>query len=99
MRVEEALENLYRILPPGALNSVRILVFQKAWEGKGYEEIALESGYDYDYIRTAGFQLWQALSEALNEKVTKKNFRALLLQRVTHRWTHVNIPTSAAWQK
>lgn len=93
MRIEEAVENLYRILPPGALNSVRVLVFQKAWEGKSYEEIALESGYGYDYVRTAGFQLWQALSETLNEKVTKKNFRALLEQRTVTQGNLANIPT------
>ncbi len=94
LRVEDALEFLYKMLPPGTLNSVKILVFEKAWEGKSYEEIALESGYGYDYVRTVGFQLWKALSEVLNEKVTKKNFRALLLQRLIDRWTVVNTPTA-----
>ncbi|MDJ0772916.1 MAG: NB-ARC domain-containing protein [Mastigocoleus sp. MO_167.B18] len=84
MSPEEALTFLETILPPGSLNNVRILVFQRAWEGKGYNAIAEEADYDPDYIKGVAAQLWKYLSDILGEKVTKKNFRALLLQHFKH---------------
>ena len=81
MLSEEALTFLETILPPGSLNNVKILVFQRSWEGKGYSQIAEEADYDSDYIKGVAAQLWKSLSDILGEKVTKKNFRALLIQR------------------
>ncbi|NEP80653.1 MAG: hypothetical protein F6K17_32020 [Okeania sp. SIO3C4] len=86
MKVEEALQVLETILPPGSLNAVKRIVFSQAWEGKAYSEIAEQAGYDPDYIRGVAANLWQNLSSVLGEKVTKKNFRALLRQKLgTHR--------------
>ena len=81
MKVEEALEVLETVLPPGSLNAVKKMVFYQAWEGKGYCEIAEQAGYDPDYIKGVAANLWQSLSSVLNEKVTKKNFRPLLRQK------------------
>ena len=81
MKVEEALEVLETVLPPGSLNAVKRMVFSQAWEGKGYSEIAEQASYDPDYIKGVAANLWQSLSGVLEEKVTKKNFRALLRQK------------------
>ena len=81
MLPEEALTFLETILPPGSLNNVKILVFKRSWEGRGYSAIAEEADYDSDYIKGVAAQLWKSLSDILGEKVTKKNFRALLIQR------------------
>ncbi|MDY7004540.1 MAG: NB-ARC domain-containing protein [Cyanobacteriota bacterium] len=81
MKVEEALEVLETVLPPGSLNAVKRKVFSQAWEGKAYAEIAEQAGYDPDYIKGVAANLWQNLSSVLDEKVTKKNFRALLRQK------------------
>ncbi|MGD1701154.1 NB-ARC domain-containing protein [Dapis sp. BLCC M229] len=81
MKVEEALEVLETVLPPGSLNAVKRMVFSQAWEGKGYSEIAEQAGYDPDYIKGVAANLWQNLSSVLEEKVTKKNFRPLLRQK------------------
>ncbi|NEQ77173.1 MAG: NACHT domain-containing protein [Okeania sp. SIO2C9] len=81
MKVEEALEVLETVLPPGSLNAVKRKVFSQAWEGKAYSEIAEQAGYDPDYIKGVAANLWQNLSGVLGEKVTKKNFRALLRQK------------------
>jgi hypothetical protein len=81
MNVEEALELVERVLPPGSLTPVKVLVFRQAWMNKEYGVIAKESGYDVGYIREAGAQLWRSLSLALQEPVKKKNFRVLLQQR------------------
>ena len=77
----EALDKIEAIIPPGSLNQVKILVFQEAWEGKGYAAIAEAAGYDTDYIKGVAAQLWKSLSQALGEKVTKHNFRGVLIQR------------------
>ncbi|MGB3510587.1 MAG: NB-ARC domain-containing protein [Microcoleaceae cyanobacterium] len=81
MKAEEALEVLETVLPPGSLNAVKTTVFSQAWDGKGYSEIADQAGYDPDYIKGVAANLWQCLSNVLGEKVSKKNFRALLRQK------------------
>lgn len=81
MKVEEALAILERTLPPGSLNTVKTLVFRHSWEGKGYADIAEDAGYDPDYIKGVAAGLWHSLSEVFGQKVTKKNFRSLLIQR------------------
>ena len=83
MRVGQAIAFIEKTLPPGSLNKVKILVFKHAWEGKGYAAIAKETGYGVDYIKIAAAQLWKSLSQILPGKVTKNNFRVLLL-------THLN---------
>jgi AAA-like domain len=72
------LELVNQLLAPNRLNYIQEIVFLQSWEGKRYREIAVASGYDYDYIKEVGFQLWQALSDILGRKVTKKNVRLLL---------------------
>lgn len=81
MTVEQALAILHTALQLKYLNDVQELVFCCAWEGQTYEEIASDAGYDPDYIKHVGFQLWQSMSEVFGEKVTEKNFRSVLKQQ------------------
>jgi hypothetical protein len=80
MLFEEALEIIDRTLEPGRLNNLQELVLRETWTGKTYQEIASAAGYDPDYIRGVGFHLWQALSRAFGEKVSKNNVRSVLRQ-------------------
>ena len=80
---EEALDYIEKVLPPGSLNKIKALVFRQAWEGQGYAAIAEKIGYDTDYIKGVAAQLWKSLSSTLGKKVTKKNFRPLLLQKLS----------------
>jgi hypothetical protein len=82
MTSEEALEIIEKMLPPGSLTPIKRLVFQQSWNGKEYAAIAKELGYDNSYIRDTGAQLWRSLSAALQEPISKKNFRALLQQKL-----------------
>ena len=66
-----------RILEPEKLNTVQELVLRKCWLGKTYQEIAADSKYDADYIRVVGSRLWQTLSLASDEKISKNNFRSV----------------------
>lgn len=80
MNTEEALVLLDTCLEQ-SLNDVQELVFRKAWEGQTYPEIAESSGYDANYIKDVGSKLWKLLSHALQEEVTKSNFRSVLRRR------------------
>lgn len=78
MTAEEGLELLEQILAPEQLNKVQTLVFQQAWNGRSYKEIADEFGYTLGYIKDTGSDLWKRLSEALEAKVTRRNFQSVL---------------------
>ncbi|WP_243397445.1 WD40 repeat domain-containing protein [Crocosphaera subtropica] len=55
-------------------------ILLKSWEGRKYEQIAQETGYDSEYVKDTGYRLWRLLSELLGEQVNKKNFKAHLEQ-------------------
>ncbi|BAU64279.1 hypothetical protein STA3757_16500 [Stanieria sp. NIES-3757] len=78
MNFEEALKILQSSFEPKGLNDLQEMVFLYAWQGKTYEEIAVILDYDTDYIRQIGSLLWRSLSQALKEKVTKKNLHSVL---------------------
>ena len=80
--IEEALHIVDNAIKPERLNSVQELILTQCWAGKTYQEIADVSGYDPDYIRVVGSRLWQLLSEAFGEKITKNNFRSILRQQL-----------------
>jgi hypothetical protein len=80
--IEEALHLIDNAIQPERLNSVQELILTQCWGGKTYQEIAETSGYDPDYIRVVGSRLWQTLSHAFQEKITKNNFRSILRQQV-----------------
>ena len=77
MHAEEALALLDQLLPV-TLSNLQEIVFCQVWEGKTYAEIAEEHNYEHSYIRDIGFRLWQIFSEALGQKVSKSNVKAVL---------------------
>ncbi|SHG78087.1 AAA-like domain-containing protein [Ferrimonas marina] len=78
MNHQEAKDLLITLLPEESLSLIKVEVFRLSWEGKGYNVVAEESGYDHDYVRKAGSQLWKELTQALGQSITKRNFRPLL---------------------
>ncbi|MEB3181648.1 MAG: AAA-like domain-containing protein [Nostocaceae cyanobacterium] len=61
------------------LTDIEMKVLQGSGEGKTYDEMAIIYGYSAEYLnKDVGNKLWHKLSEALGEKVTKKNFKAAL---------------------
>ncbi|MBD2014401.1 NACHT domain-containing protein [Microcoleus sp. FACHB-53] len=80
MSVDEALLFLDSILPQH-LNDVQELVFRQSWEGRSYPEVAKSAGYDAEYIKLIGYQLWKLLSQVLGEKVTKNNLQSVLRRK------------------
>jgi GTPase SAR1 family protein len=65
------------------LTDIQKIVLRGAWEGYTYEEIAEQEGYSEKYLkRDVGPRLWNVLSEALGERVGKKNFKTALERRL-----------------
>ncbi|WP_287127742.1 AAA family ATPase [Candidatus Cyanaurora vandensis] len=81
MNHEESLILLDTLLYPNKLNDIQTLVFVECWEGHSYAQIAETHAYDSEYIKGVGSKLWQRISEALGEPVTKNSFRSVLTRR------------------
>lgn len=80
MTCEEALVLVEALLPQVGISDLQELVFCQSWQGKSYLEIAENTGYEADYIKNVGSQLWQSLSQALGKQITKKNFQSVFRQ-------------------
>ncbi|MEG4961974.1 MULTISPECIES: pentapeptide repeat-containing protein [unclassified Microcoleus] len=78
MTVDEAIEIAETALNYDRLNKVQELVFRQSWEGRSYGEIAKTTGYQYDYIKATGYELWKLLSQVLGEKVKQNNLKSVL---------------------
>ena len=82
MKEQEALtlvDTLLRYANPGQkLNDIQAEVFVQTWAGCSYKGIAKQLGYQHDYIKQVGSQLWRLLSQILGESVSKRNVRAVL---------------------
>ena len=82
MNTEEATSTFYTLLqkrnPKIYLKDVQELVFRQSWLGKSYQEIANDTGYEPDYVRHIGSQIWQLLSYSTGKRVTKNNFHTIL---------------------
>lgn len=84
MNVEEALDIANRLAQEKTgepLSKVHQVIFQGAWQGKTYEEVAEDSEYQLNYIKQdAGPKLWKLLSDALGERIGKKDLPGTFLQ-------------------
>jgi WD40 repeat protein len=97
--IEEVLSVLDAVLTPNGLSNLQELIVRGCWEGKTYTQIAEITGYDDDYIRDVGFQLWRRLSQTLNEKVSKSNFKTVLRRHAQGQHPTVLAPVSATPRK
>lgn len=82
MTIEEALIVLDSLMGREQLTHLQETVFCQSWDGQTYEQIAGTVGYDSDYVKLVGSQLWQSLSDHIGQRVTKNNFRVVLRQQM-----------------
>ena len=72
------------------LSDLEVIILRGAWHNQTYEKIAEAENYASNYLsKDIGCRLWGDLSEALQEKVSKKNFK-FALQREWHNRNHSN---------
>lgn len=88
MTVEEGIAMIETLLGQAALNDLQTTILRLSWERKTYPEIAECAGYDADYVKLVGFQLWKSLSNVLGERITKNNFHSALLRWSTAQPIH-----------
>jgi hypothetical protein len=60
------------------LNDLQSAIFLGTWAKQSYPEIAQQLGYEYDYIKQVGSDLWRSLSQILGETISKHNIQAVL---------------------
>jgi len=81
MTPEEALQVADEALfahSDSSLMDIQRLILRESLAGKGYESI---EGYTSQHVKNEGKKLWDVLSEALGEKVSKTNFKGALEKR------------------
>jgi AAA-like domain len=83
MDASQAVQWVQEQLAPKRLNAAQEIVFVGSWLGKRYQQIAADSGYDFDYLKEVGAQLWVLLSQVSSRSVTKKNVRLVLTEIAT----------------
>ncbi|RMF66035.1 MAG: hypothetical protein D6742_10965, partial [Cyanobacteria bacterium J069] len=95
MNSEEALAIVEFALRENRLSKLQRTVFCQAWEEQSYLEIARRYGYELGYVKQTGSQLWQLLSDAFQEKVTKHNLQLVLRRQAPRVKASVSQPTPA----
>jgi WD40 repeat protein len=78
MELERAEEIVRELLAPKYLNPAQEMVFRAAWNGHSYRDLAETAGYDCNYIKGLGAQVWRMLATATDSNVSKSNFRQVL---------------------
>ncbi|MDB9534926.1 NB-ARC domain-containing protein [Dolichospermum planctonicum CS-1226] len=58
------------------LDDVQAAVVQGTWERRTYDDIAQECNVTKNHVGDIGAELWQLLSQVLNEDIKKTNFRS-----------------------
>lgn len=78
--VQTALRFVEQTLEGVRLSSLQALVFEASWSDRPYQDVAKAAGYEVSYVKQTGSGLWQLLSDAWGQKVTKRNLRTVLGQ-------------------
>lgn len=81
MDIQEVLEwvdDLVLTKTGSHLNSLQQTILTGVWHNRKYKEIANEYHCTEANVKRAGSELWQLISEKLDEQVTKSNFRATM---------------------
>lgn len=85
MNVGEVIDTVEQGLLSRQLSSLERFILSQSWLGRGYSEMAPDCAYSIAHIKDIGSQLWQALSKAIGERVTKKNLFLVLKQYLLSR--------------
>jgi diguanylate cyclase (GGDEF)-like protein len=80
MSVDAILEVIEQVLLSRQLSPIERFVLLQSWNGYTYNQMAEHSAYGIAHIKEVGSQLWHNLSNAVGEKVTKKNLHLILNQ-------------------
>ncbi len=85
MNVDEVLEAVEQVLLSKQLSPIERFVLRQSWLGYGYSKMAQDCAYGIAHLKEVGSLLWQELSEAVGERVTKKNLHLVVNQYLQNR--------------
>ncbi len=93
--LEVALTLVQDILGQTKFTEVQEAVFRGVWAKQSYQEIinqAAQNGFYYSlgHLKNTGSDLWQALSDALGDRVTKNNLPTLLERYQQQHQSHLD---------
>jgi len=74
--VVKLVDELMYMSNQGRLDDLEVAILRGSWHGQTYAEIANDFGCSEIHVRSEGSKLWQKLSSATGEEVSKNNFRA-----------------------
>lgn len=99
MNAEAALTLVNQILAAQSkqLNRTQERILLYSWEEQTYQQIADQIGYDSDYIRELGAEIWQMLSTSLGMRVSKKNLTSVLSRYHQQLTVKTNKPPIHDW--
>ena len=80
---DSVLSLIDKTLSPTYLSPTQEIVLREVWNGKTYSKMACDYNYDPEYIKSVGCNLWQTLSRAFDEQITKSNFVPFMRQKIT----------------
>ena len=78
MELDRAEAIVRELLSPKYLSIPQQMVFRAAWQGQSYRSLAASAGYDPNYLKGVGAQVWRILGTATKSKVTKANFKQII---------------------
>ncbi|NCJ05836.1 hypothetical protein GS597_04785 [Synechococcales cyanobacterium C] len=81
MDIEAAIGFVEQTLGEKRLSRLQLEVLEQVWADRSYQEIAHSVGYEVGYVKQTGSQLWQSLSQAFGEKITKNNVQYILARK------------------
>ncbi|BAU63196.1 unknown protein [Stanieria sp. NIES-3757] len=95
MNLETALASVERLIYAKTgkhFSNLQTIILKQVWQGKKYLAIADEYGCTEGHVKDVASWLWKILSEALEEKVTKTNFRTVIQRK----FSPISITTTRA---
>jgi len=97
MTSEDILELIDPIIAPKQINPVQKMVLRYCWQGFSYAKISKTIDYKLSYVKETGSTLWKILSVATGEKVTKTNFRGVILKYSPKKQAFSQINSQQNW--
>ncbi|MFB2834320.1 NB-ARC domain-containing protein [Floridanema evergladense] len=73
------------------LDHLQKTVLKGTIQGQTYSEIAQDNGFSESHVKNVGHELWNNLSQALGEKVTKANFRGIFINLKNNNFIGSNV--------
>jgi ABC-type dipeptide/oligopeptide/nickel transport system ATPase subunit len=94
MELHQALKLLNTLLSDSRqreLTSLEQLIVTAIWQDTPYRQIGAHSNYEYATVRNASSRLLKDISAALQQPVSKKNCKSLLIARYSQQLGHIDL--------